>query len=284
MPSATVWFGPVSAAQVAGARIPDESLKFVPCTGDGSPTCGQIVDGWLGPDGRLPAMLSKLGLAQDSKLALGAFSAGGSSIKRLCLDAQDRAQLKAIALADAMFEGVPISQGQLPPFAEGFVQYALGAIANPFQLFVATSSAAPNACQGGTKFCGTGIDAMHANMAEIEKRSGQKFEPDLLTFAQVLPAPAKAWRLGNVRFGEWPDVGHGEHATKLAPQVWSSVVIPWWLGGQSEPLPTPSPKPSPTPATPMGGSRGAQLLSFLIGATGGYVGLRAFLPKKKRRA
>src|SRR5262249_32335448 len=49
-PAELVWAGPVSRAQSLGAEFPGVPVAHRTCTGDGSPSCGQIAEGWRGAD------------------------------------------------------------------------------------------------------------------------------------------------------------------------------------------------------------------------------------------
>jgi peptidoglycan hydrolase-like protein with peptidoglycan-binding domain len=142
MPNSTVlWCGPVNLTQVPGATVPGAFARALPCTADGSPSCSQIADSWKDADGRrLPRLLQKVGRDEGAvgDLFLGAFSAGGSVIKRLLLHEADRAPIRAVLLADATYTDWASPGNPLAP--EGFVLFCLDAL-HGGKLFVATASA-----------------------------------------------------------------------------------------------------------------------------------------------
>ena len=86
-----VWSGPVAKFQVPGATVPGAAEHFFGCTGDGfqgSAKCHNLANSWLDGDGRrIPRMLAAAGMSEADvdNLYLGAFSAGGSIVKRLLL-------------------------------------------------------------------------------------------------------------------------------------------------------------------------------------------------------
>lgn len=242
----TIWFGPVSLAQV---QQPGASL--VQCTGDGSPNCGDLAE-QRGRD--LDALAAHLGI-DDPWLVLRAFSAGGSAVKRYLAREQSRARVLAVTLHDAVYEA---SRGVVAP---GFLAFAREA-AGGDRLLVATVSSAPNGDRG------SGSESLDALRAEIERETGRAFEP-----LSVLPGvdlePVRAWRLGGVLFADYGSrLSHAEHATRLAPLVWSGLVEPWIADGGSD-------------VTQSAAPLGALLAGVILGGFG--LGLLA-LARARRRA
>jgi hypothetical protein len=280
--SATVWLGPVNLAQVGASVIPGAPAAAVTCTGDGSPSCSQIAESWSGAGGRkLPSLLAQKGLPAGSVIAAAAFSAGGSILKRLCLNQADRTQLAVVHSADADYESSRGAGGQPIP-TEGYVLYAIEALTDPDKLFVATASSNPN------KTYGSGIEVLASTRREIERRTGRRFETGGV-FPGVTPQPAKLYRLGNVWMAEYPTIPHGQHATLLAPQVWQGLILPWLAGG---PGPEPGngrggpPEPPPEPPPPMAAKPGVgweHALAAIAGLALGYGGV-ALYQKRARRA
>ena len=220
----TIWTGPVNFAQLGPYVTVGDGKISVPCTGDGSPSCADLAEGFLAPDGtRLASLLASRGVPSDESVAVGAFSAGGSLAKRLCLSSFDRAQIRVLYCADAMYttdRGV----GGGPAPIDGFVLYAVDAIVGASdKIFVATASASPN------KAFGSGIEVMRATRAEIERRVGQSFS-EVPTLPGSPVAPSWAGRLGDVWFAEYEDVPHGEHATQLAGPIWRDLIRPSVVG------------------------------------------------------
>lgn len=260
------WFGPVNLAQVGpDAVIPGLKAINLTCTGDGTPSCGAIADGFEDGSGRrLPNLLMSKGIDPGADMIVGAFSAGGSIAKRLCLNPDDREQIKAMMLADATY-----TTGGVAPADEGFVQFALDCIHRTDKMFVATASSAPN------KNYPTGIQTLALLRAEIEKRVGRAFDPAKgLVALGGLPAPAAAWRLGNVWFLEYPNVPHAQHATVLAGQVWQSVLVPWLETVPAIPGQEPVPESLPSSSLWKG-------LAVLAGAALGYVLARGVQRNRK---
>lgn len=246
------WFGPVNLTQVGpDAQISGLKSINLTCTGDGIPSCGAIAEGFTDQDGRrLPNLLTSKGVDPNAEVIVGAFSAGGSIAKRLCLNHDDREQIKAVMLADATYTTGGVD--------EGFVEYALDVLERTDKMFVATASSAPN------KNYPTGVQTLALLRGEIERRAGRSFTPvSNLVTSRGLPFPGAAWNLGNVWFLEYPNVAHGEQVTWLAGQVWRALLMPWLEGAV-----TPGPGPGPTPPSEMSLWRG---LAALGAAALGFV-------------
>jgi hypothetical protein len=283
VPSVTAWLGPVNLAQVGGSIVPGSSVVNVTCCGAPDPqcpptTCPDYAASYLDAGGRrLPGLLASKGLDPRSVVAAGAFSAGGSILKRLCLNAADRAQLAVVFSSDASYEATPGTHSPV----EGYALYMQDALSNPSKLFVATASASPN------KTFGSGIDIITATRRLVEQRTGRAF-----ALGGVLPGvdkqPAQLWRLGdNVWIAEYPDVPHGGHPTQLAPQVWRGLVLPWLAGAGPgpgpgpEPLPEPDPGPVPAGEAPSGEAWGP--VALVAGLVAGYAGVRAWRGRGRGR-
>lgn len=210
------WTGPVNLAQAgAGATVPGASRLNIPCTGDGSdggPTCGTRADSW----GTLP------GTQPGDELFLGAFSAGGSGLKRFLLHPEARAQTRALMLADATYTDWASPGKPLAP--EGFVLFGLDALAGD-KMFVATCSASPN------KNMPNGSQTLESIRLEIERRSGRTFTEVDPSSLGVSPPPVRAWRLGNnILFADYQmTVPHGGQVG-IASQYWQNVLTPWLDG------------------------------------------------------
>ena len=269
-----VWTGPVSKAQVPGATVLGAAELFINCCGDLTPpctppTCPEIGDALMGSP---EALLSRAGVGADSVL-FGAFSAGGSILKRLLENPAYRELATSVHLADAMWTSSWIDEStRIAPPIEGFVSYAVD-VANGSgdKLFIATSSPSIN------KSWPSGIENMAATMAAIEQRTGRAFELRE-DFFGIDPPPAEVHQLGNVLFAAYPaePLGHGH--TQIAPQVWQRIVVPWLNKGRGPvdepgPLPLPGPEPGPEPlpappkAVPAVGLR--EVFLFGLGAAGG---------------
>ena len=216
MADLTVWAGPINLAQVPGAIIPGSKTVNFGCYGDRDPHCRDVV-------GQLRAAINQAG---GGKVALGAFSAGGSAYKQLLAHADDRARVMAVHLADATYTATTDGAA-----SEGFVLYALDAI-DGSKLFIATASDGknPSVLNPGVIYS-SGVQNLQALRDEIEKRSGRKFKR-LDNFFDLKRQPTAAYKLGNVYLAEYggaESIGHGH--TSLAPELWKGVVIPFVQGG-----------------------------------------------------
>ena len=268
------WLGPAAPFQAPGWTPPDGAKVLnLQCKGDGSPPCSTIAELWTDEAGRkIPNMLRAGGVSPETvgEVMLNAFSAGGSSTKRLLLSAEDRAQVPVVVLCDGTYTSWRKKGEPDPP--EGFVRYGLDAITGP-RLFVAMSTSVPNKDQPN------GSQTLEATKNEIEKRSGQKFEEGG-TLPGVPIQPERLWRLGNIVFADYGKrVGHGDTVSKLATPVWETIVKPWLVTRAPAP-PVPGPLPGPVPEEP---SQWPFYVAMAVGALAGYVGTR-YWQKQKRPA
>ncbi len=236
---ATIWFGPVNAAQSGQA-----DAAYVTCTGDGKPSCADIAES----DGRdLSKALARLRVPDGEPVILRAFSAGGHSLKRYLTKPENRARVAAVTLADAVFETSEIA-------APGFVDFGVEA-ANGGKLFVATGSTGANAT-------GTGAHYLGLLQAAIEKATGRRFE------SIDVPGLGTGMKLGgNYFFDMGSTYSHGEHATKLARIVWFTLAEPF-MERQAMPTaqPTSQTQPSPQAAQESLRRRSATLPKALLAA------------------
>jgi hypothetical protein len=237
--ASVIWFGPVSRAQAQQA-----DASYVTCTGDGSPTCGAMADA----NGRsLDRLGQQLGIDPSEYLLLRAFSAGGSAIKRYLENPESRARVRVVTLSDGTYEE---HRGYVSP---GFLAYALECL-DGSKLFVATASSAPN------KDHPNGAEVLEALRQRIEQESGQTFE-DLDALPGVEPRPVRAWKLGGIFLADYgATLRHPEHATILAPVVWSGLVVPWLEGSGRAQQEIASSSPSAAPVV------AGVVLALLVGA------------------
>lgn len=292
MQDLVVWTGPVADFQVPGATVPGARELFIGCCGDLTPpckppTCPTIGEQVRGDPGRLA---ERAGMAPEnvSDLFLGAFSAGGSILKRCLTNPAYRRAATAVMLSDATYTASWVDPGaRIPPAVEGYVQYGVDVVNGPGdKLFVATASPAPN------KHWATGVENLAAIRREIEKRTGKVFEP-LDHFYGVTPGPERAFKLGNVIFGEYPLKPLGHNHPAIAPQKWQKILQPWLHKGKGpvdsaggiddEPdVRPPENGGEPNGARPAGGLTVADWLTIgAITAGGVYVGYR--FAKGRRR-
>lgn len=221
-PAALVWSGPANAAQVGSARFPAAwgvPTEFETCTGDGSPSCGQIADGWKDQEGRrLPALRRALKLPASGPLVLAAFSAGGHLIRRVLEDERDRAEIAGVVLADATYttEWESKKAGRAAPIPS-FVLYGRDVLREPGRLFVATASTWPN------KEHPSGVQTLEAIARALDL---PEVNPGVVRFSK---SPDRVWRptSGGLAFFDFSRTySHAGHATELAREVWAELVIP----------------------------------------------------------
>jgi hypothetical protein len=208
-------------------------------------------------------MLASMGLKESDidNLYLGAFSAGGSTLRHLLNHEKDRAMVRAVMLHDATYTHPS------PAPIEPFVKYALDTVGTN-KLMLATVSNSPNGQAG------SGSDVLRETRKEIERRLGKSF-----TQGGALPVsdqPLTLHSLGpNVLFADYGGKGggHGYHP-KMAPEMWQQVLQPWLAGsGPAPPGPLP---PGPVPPgtqpvlPPTGEDRMLVIGSLLVGTALGY--------------
>jgi hypothetical protein len=280
MTDLVAWTGPVAQFQVPGATVPGAKELFITCEGmrGPNPYCPDIGEALRSSP---TALAARAGVAELDELYLGAFSAGGSILKRLLATQAYRDATTAVMLSDATYTtgwvGDPADRN--PPPIDGYVQYAVDVASGPGdKLFVATASPMPN------KNWSTGVETLAAIRREVEARTGRTF--DLLDdFFGIEPQPERAYKLGNVIFAEYPaePLGHGH--TKIAPQVWQQILQPWLAKGKgaieaSGGLIDPTPQPTPTNGDD-GVNIGAVLLG-LLGVGAGYLAISKLMRRRDR--
>lgn len=233
-----LWLGPVASYQVAKATLPDADRFIViggGCgPGAGDPSCqgssyfSKLADGWFDGTNYLPKLLKSKGVdpTADPEVFIGSFSAGHGAVKKFCMSPDDRRLIQGIALADSTYCSWP---NKVPQFSEGYVRYCVDAVRGP-RLFVATASASVDPA-GNTP---AGDQCMMAIKAEVEKRTGVQFRASPNWPAGINPQPVAVWQAGNCIFADYGSkLQHPQHATILAPQVWSQLVTPWTVAPQT---------------------------------------------------
>lgn len=207
-------------------------------------------------------------------LFFGAFSAGGSIVKRLMSNKEYRDITTAVMLSDATYVGRQWvdKKNEVSASIPGFVTYGAEVANGPGdQLFVATASPILN-YEGPS-----GVHVLRAIRRDIEKATGRKFTK-LDHFFGIDPAPDAAYQLGNVILAEYPlkPLGHGHFS--VAPQTWGKILQPWLdkgkgplasPGGLEPPVPPPVPPTDSPPVNP--GYDGWKWLIAAAAAAGGYL-------------
>jgi hypothetical protein len=278
-----LWAGPVANYQVPGATVPGAKELFLQCVGKRMPSHGPSVK--LCPtignslQGSVGSLLAKAGIAEGDlgDLFFGAFSAGGSVVKRALSNKAYRDATTAVMLSDATYVGgwVDKKKGLAPPIV-GFVSYALDIINGPGdKLFVATASPSPNYDNPN------GVQVLQAIRRDIEAKTGKKFTR-LDDFFGVEPGPESAYQLGNVILAEYPmkPLGHGH--TSIAPQTWQKILQPWLKKGKG-PLQAPGGLPVVPPVPPSAIDKEPESADWGWLAVGGAVGLAVSLWLARRR-
>ncbi len=225
-----VWTGPVANFQVKGATVPGAKELFIQCRGDKGPHlhCPTIGAGIAGSPS---ALLAKAGMTEAglADLFFGAFSAGGSIIKRLMANPEYRRVTTSVHLADAIWTASWADKpNRVPPADEGFVAFAADVAEGPGdKLLVATVSPNQNFQWA------TGIENLRALKKAIEERTGRRFgvRPG---FFGISPGPAVVYQMGNVLLAEFPSKPLGHAHTQIAGQVWNKIIVPWVKKGKGE--------------------------------------------------
>lgn len=219
------WSGPVAPFQVPGATVPGATDVFWGCYGDRDPFCPGIGETLRHQP---EVLLDRAGQDAFGDLFLGAFSAGGSVVKRMLEEPEWRDRVTAVHLADATW-----TSGVKPaPPIEGLVRYAVDVATGPGdKLFIATASPIPN------KQWATGHENLDAIRAAVEQRTGRAFEQRALpaALASALAPGSEAavvHQLGNVLFVKMPLEPYGHGHTGFAPEVWQTVIQPWVAKGK----------------------------------------------------
>jgi hypothetical protein len=228
MTRAVVFFGPVSAAQREGATVEGAEEHFFTCTGDSHPNCAEQLGAFADGSGcYLPGLRHHFGIADETELYVGAFSNGGSAVKRILLNAADRAALRSVALSDATYELWTDTQRLVPGVAEGYIAFALEAL-DGSKLFLATASGTPNNVGGDQQ--PSGSQSLEQLALEIGNRSGQPLEQrtTIPGYETLDPPPTRVWTRGGVILADFGTTfAHAQHVTRLAPLLWPAVVQPW---------------------------------------------------------
>lgn len=272
-----VWTGPVAEFQIPEATLRGADRKFINCTGDGAktgrPDCPNIGEQLMTAPDLLFTRL-KVDEAQVGEVYWGAFSAGGSLVKRCLLDEDYRKRTAAVHLADATYTSAWVDSGsRMPPAIEGFTQFAVDvARGRGEKLFIATASPVPNGQWA------SGIENLRSIQAEVEKRTGQAFSRRS-NFFGITPEPEEVWQLGNVIFAYYPPAPLGHGHTKIAGKVWQGPIQRWVDKGkgpidspQGLPVVGPGPghqEPRPSIINTLGGDEmliagGAALFAFFL--------------------
>jgi hypothetical protein len=224
-----IWAGPVSAQQRQGATIEGAQEHFISCLGS---ECRARPDAWRDADGRcLPGMLREFGITEGSEVFAGAFSAGGQLWKQVLANADDRAAIRALALADGAYE-LAGDDGRPAP-SPSLVDYAAEAATGGERFFLATASSTPNNVAGVAQ--PSGSDTLARIASDLEDRIGPLVQQSWIPGAGLEDLhPARVWLAG--RDPHRPNVilcdfgatyAHAQHATVLAPRLWPALLQPW---------------------------------------------------------
>lgn len=260
------WSGPVAPFQVPGATVPGATDVFIGCLGDRSPLCPNVGEQLRNNPQML---LDKAHASSFGDLFLGAFSAGGSVVKRMLEEPEWRDRVTAVQLADATWT----SGVKAAPAIEGMVRYGVDVANGPGdKLFIASASPIAN------KQWATGHQNLDAIQHAIEARTGRSFEASSLSIPGIEGLDhAQVSKLGNVIFIKMPLEPYGHGHTEFAPLIWQDIIQPWVAkgkgpiespGGIAQP-PGPVPPVEPPAPMPVGGWSLREGLAFVGGFAAG---------------
>lgn len=251
--STTLWTGPVNGQQTGDLRWPGTDVgRYLTCTGDGAPSCGQIAEANRDAQGRiLPGLLRRMKVV-DGDVYGAAFSAGGHVWRRVLASPADRAALRGLMLCDATYTTDRGPDKQALPI-DAFVAYAREAHADG-RPFVATASDWPN------KDHPTGAETLWAIVDELARGGAT-----LTDARELFPAGAqRAVRWGSVAMADYGlQYRHDEHPSRLAGEVVARV-----LPELGRPVVVDLPIATSSPPKPAKGKRRASLILLGLGAAG----------------
>jgi len=285
-----VFSGPVNAMQVGPmATLPGAQRSFVVCEGrviPGQQTCAQIGNGLMSGGQMLPSLLQKARINPTTAgdVFLAAFSAGGSLVKQVLLQAADRANIKGVVLHDATYSSWNGGSTPAPIAPDGFVLWALDCLAGS-KLFLATASATVNTPHGAAgPSLPSGSQTLAAIKTAIEQRSGVTLTDPrasstsgfgaLGALADLPVQPVNLWTYGGVILMDYGTLlSHRDHANKLASPVWQDIVTPWAdaQGGLAYDINTPQQYQVMPPSNPQQGPGDVGLATKVTGAALGLL-------------
>jgi hypothetical protein len=205
-----IWSGPVSASNLAGARLPLPS-KIVTVNQGAAGGIGSSSFSALGRNaGSVRELLAKRGVDLDdcASLTLAGFSAAHGLIEVLLRDPETLERVSALVATDAYYTG---GAGRVK---EGFAAFAAKAAAGK-RLAVFSSS----------PIAGAGYPSCTDSLGPLMDRF------DLAPVRVKLdPQPARAFRrrgLWWLQYDQGPPDGHVMHAKQVAPEILSEIVAPY---------------------------------------------------------
>jgi len=255
--SHTIWLGPVFAQQVQAAVLPESTLHVVQVSDQAQ--AAPILASWKDADGNyVPKMLSQLGIPPGATILLASFSAGHDLAAYLTLSLADRALFAALLLADSAQSSWADQARTLGNVPAGYLAFAQEAAAGQ-RVMVASDST----------FSASSYASSSQTMANL---AAQLALPAVDASSASSPPPLSAVGAGELLLLDYgQQVSHSEHATALAAQLVSNVVVPWLAA----PPATPEEQPPNPPGAP---SRLGWGLAALAG-----LGLGAYLLSRPRR-
>lgn len=190
-------------------------VRIVPCVHEDSSYWSSMAEQLRDGQGRiLPNLVRKFAgveLGQVNQVALAAYSAGHGLLNKVGAVPADCRRLSAMLLHDATFSGF-----NDPPKA-GYVAMGRRAIAGD-ALMVSTTSL------GGGQTYATGRDSWSSVWNALQRQTGRV--PHHEDPGAALRALGTWWRMGNLTWGDLPNVSHVEQHN-LAPEVWQRYLSPW---------------------------------------------------------
>lgn len=237
----TIWLGPIAGFQFTPQGWPSiPGSSVVNFEVHNAAQASPLVSKWTSQDGRvLPGLLAQIGATDVNRLSVGSFSAGHNIAKALTRHPDDRAMITALMLADSEQSGV----GVVPP---GYLAYASESALGAPRLFCASASTFSDSAHSYW----SSQETMDAMTAQIGPSLGG------LTVPALAPPPVSGWNMGNALVLNYEGtLAHEKHATLLAPQLWSGLLVPWLAGGMD--LVPPGGTPPATDEGPSGGATGS---------------------------
>ncbi len=247
----TLWLGPISAAQVRGAVVPNSRLLVaqVAKASDAAPLLAR----WRDADGNyIPGMLAHFGLdpADVEDLFIGSFSAGHNLAKPLTASAADRAMIRALMLADSAQSSWLDGKQKRGRAPAGYLHFAHECSTGAEQLFVASVGT------GTAESSASSTATMATIVEQLEGQGLVASASSPLVPTDLYPVPRAVATMENFVVLDYQSaIAHEAHVLALAPVLWQAILAPW-LERRAQPTVTASYQqdgvaPAPWPLFPL---------------------------------
>jgi hypothetical protein len=229
------WCGPVVVnAEFKAIDWGGRDVRIVPVAGAGSSNFQNLAGSLRNAEGRiLPGLISKYagGISVD-QVVLGAYSAGWGLLNAVAAVDADRAQLSALMLSDACFDGGDPYHPTLDNPKAGYTKAAVDAAGGSLLMVSTTAHTTSGAYL-------TGKQSWAKVWAAAEAQTGKS--PAAITPPDPVPPASGGWhRIGDSLYwgdydvpGSAPGVGNDfthEEQHYLAPKIWQAYLSPWLAG------------------------------------------------------